>query len=501
MQLSPLQSRLVASLAASLTVFALYLLLFAPQLATATEIDIPVPDTVLDYGYEAEFGLFDRGILGRQADRAQPLENNQGRAYNLNPGEASMCFVVEAGMFSDEGSSGEVYISATTCLQPRRADAETEGELPGQLRLWIAAEGAEICPNTSQINPPGERVTFEQGLATWSRNITGDLFVIVTAPELEDGFGAGEGNEIYNFEIAASRDMRFHDFDASSDLLWMDSDSTSALLYSKNLTLDEDEIDGYLSGGLPYSLYVEDTATNTANGMRRSACGLINAVEIVANRNEDSEDNHIARSELTLRGPGPFPKQQFVLEGLEPSKEYSGILVRNANGTTGTGTAKRQDGQPAGGGLVFNSLQFPTRDSKSHLPLPTLLRLTMSYQPGTVSSSPNSTSATRSNGRRPGTNPPSASPSSPASTTPTREPCTPASSGSSPRCPAKRARHPSTPSHAPARTAARPTSGGSARSRSHGAKTTPTPTHSRSSATPARPSPTGRSSRRPSAAR
>jgi len=104
MQLSPLQSRLAASLVASCLLIALYFTLFSPHFALAAELESTPPillddlDILLDHTeeegrvvdpvYEPEFAAFDRSILGRQdnKDRNEILDNKVQR-LNIEAGQ------------------------------------------------------------------------------------------------------------------------------------------------------------------------------------------------------------------------------------------------------------------------------------------------------------------------------------------------------------------------------------------------------------------------------
>ena len=172
MQLSPLQSRLAASLAASLFLLVLYLLLLAPKVAFAAELPLDSDDlrdashdidnflrgTAL---YEPEFNLFDRGIIGRAPPGVATLENNKPKALNLQPGTTA-CYLVEKGTIfgldgpgnaskssaTRDGSttsgaspqpsnmSKTLYLSANACLQPRLAGSSGKNSKPPQLSAF-----------------------------------------------------------------------------------------------------------------------------------------------------------------------------------------------------------------------------------------------------------------------------------------------------------------------------------------------------------------------------
>ncbi|KAK8924550.1 hypothetical protein H634G_06907 [Metarhizium anisopliae BRIP 53293] len=373
MQLSPLQSRLVASLTATFCVVALYLLLSSPKGALAAELprdsslwmDLPIPDTgrteLQTSSYEPIFSLFTRSILGRAQD-VTPLENNRPLGLNVGPGSQPVCYLVKKGSLGAGRDARKIYISANTCLQPT-IKAGKKATSPGQLTLFVSNNTDAGCP---QITSAGNGVeakgftskVFTEGAVTFSINSTNDVYVAIYAPTLSDDF---EGT--YNFEIAASNTTYFHRYEASggAELLWMDSDSTSALLVTRNLTDDVSNLRHVMSEDPPYQLYVSGKDTTSLDGMRRSACGFQKNALIGANNQGNAKNNAMVKTAMTLRGPGGLPKQQFYVVGLNATSAYSGVLVKPANVTV---NSKRQVGGsdvPTNpGSIVFQATSFQT---------------------------------------------------------------------------------------------------------------------------------------------
>lgn len=409
MQLSPLGSRLAASLAGLLVVLILYILLFAPSAAFALELvapsasDLTKPAELLQLGaeaqyeYEPEFALFDRGILGRAPAVATPLVNNVPIPLNLQPG-ASACYVVNknvilsghpstgssssnskskrdagshgrrddddedddnnnqtpSGNQGSSGSQGVLYLSANTCLQPQSSSNATS--VPPQLRIYVSTSSKDGCPDV--IKPPAgvQSKAFVEGSVMYGLNATDDVYVTIAAPNVTKDFQG-----IYNFEIAASVDDYYYQYnDADGQLLWMDSDATSALLQTAPLTGDVNQIPSIMTAGPQYEMYVQGEKEPVLNGLMRSACGLNNAAKIASKKldNGQMNNNALVRSKLYDKGPGGWPRQQFYFEGLNPSSSYSGILLIPGNQTAGS---KRQSsGVVGGGGTVFPPTSFDT---------------------------------------------------------------------------------------------------------------------------------------------
>lgn len=407
MQLTPLQSRLVASLCASLFILALYLLLISPRGAFAAELhfDGLLDLAVLDAGsvelqspaYEPEFSLFSRSILGRaEIPDTTPLDNDKPLALNVQPGEWA-CYVVKASTFfgnqanhnsrrasrekenesdslSSDTNNSTIYVSANTCIQPtKNSTTKTTSRAP-QMVLLISNATDAGCPQPLE-GPNGVQAkgfttyTFEEGAITYNSSLTGDAIIAVYAPKLTAGY---EGK--YNFEIAASSKEYFHQYESHSQgpqLLWMDSDSTSALLLTWNLTDDANEKDAILKEHPPYNLFVNIQDSPSLDGVRRSACGLQHNALIGANDQNTGMNNSLVKTAMTVRGPGGLPKQQFYIVGLNATTPYLGYLVKPANVSV---NAKRQDGDgsvPANpGSIVFEGTNFTTSSGTfAHLPI------------------------------------------------------------------------------------------------------------------------------------
>ncbi|KAL7931216.1 component of a calcium permeable channel [Trichoderma chlorosporum] len=400
MLLTPLQSRLAASLAGLLVVLMLYILLFAPTAALALELAAPplsgltTPRVVRVSGeshqfYEPDFGLFDRGIVGRAPVDATPLINNVPIPLNLEPG-ASVCYVVQKSViFSGSGSSGSsnskrepeedqdleerdddddtpdnnqssgataaLYLSANTCLQPHSTSSNASS-LPPQLRFLISTNSKDGCPDAAKPAAGVQSQAFVEGAVMYSLNATGDVYVTVVAPNITKDFQG-----IYNFEIAASIDAYYYQYSSQNgQLLWMDSDAKAALLQTASLTSNTSQIPSILNAGPQYELYVQGTKAPILNGLTRSVCGMNNVAQIASKRLDNGEmnNNELVRTKLTDKGPGGWPRQQFYFEGLNSSSSYSGILVKYPNTTT---NSKRQNtGVIGGGGTVFPPTGFET---------------------------------------------------------------------------------------------------------------------------------------------
>lgn len=386
-QLSPLQSRLAASVIATILLIILYLSLFNPQFALADEIThdspimfddpIPLEDRELEMRantYEPEFQAFDRSILGRQATAdTTALTNNVPAAMNIDAG-ASYVFVFDSSQLSsrelelrgepgdlEEGAAREgdqmlrrqvastVYISANTCLQPS-SNATTSSE-PPQLTLYVSTSSDNTAPGPSADATLQDAVTFTEGAVMYNLTTSGDVYVGVGASNVSSEFSG-----IYNVQIAGSVDGWYHSYNGTStdlNLFWVDSDTSSVLLETSNLTTSGDKtVEDQVMASRPYSMFAQNNANPSINGMRYSYCGLNNNAQIAAVRNGEATTQ--VTTGMTKRGNGAHPKQQFYFSGLNSSAQYTGILARNVDNSTSTNVV-------GGGGAVFSTTQFETK--------------------------------------------------------------------------------------------------------------------------------------------
>jgi calcium channel MID1 len=422
MQLSPLQSRLAASLIASVLLLSIYFLLLSPSFALAGEpLDFGGPildDLTLDEeldqrsslnpSYQPEFALFDRSIIGRAPSGVTSLPNNIPRRLNIEAGTSTF-FVVESSVIfgrslsnthearSKARSTGDgphqprseesedlametrdavdlendglqprqqptrtIFISANTCVQPQRINPDATTMDPPQLSLFVSTSPQNTAPGPNQDLSAEVVKVFKEGAVMYRVNASADVYFGISAPNVSTEFKG-----IYNFEVAASLDGWYHSFDDQnpSELVWVDSDKGSAILVTKNLTdgLNSSMIQQVMDQGLQYVMFAETNNSWTTNGVRHSFCGLQNYAQIAAMKNGKS--TNMVTTTMTTRGPGNLPKQQFFFNGLNSSTSYSGILAYVGKSATGN-PGKRAEGEVGGGGRVFRATQFETKAGK-----------------------------------------------------------------------------------------------------------------------------------------
>ncbi|KAI2473725.1 stretch-activated Ca2+-permeable channel component-domain-containing protein [Annulohypoxylon bovei var. microspora] len=408
MQLSPLQSRLAASVIASCLLIVIYLFLLSPQFALAAEFepiftdhdapdlayeiqDVELPEE-LDFRsstYEPEFALFDRSIIGRVAENVASIGNNQVQRSNLAPG-VTMAYVFLASSVSSretqdsdeplelrrslngsqepvsEGHDDEegvvidgelarratktLWISANTCDQPWRISQTTMD--PPQLTLYVSTSSDNTSPGPQQGTTGQDVIVFTEGAVMYNTTLDRDIYMSISAPSVSSEFF--DTTKQYNFELVASTDeyyFSYHDDQTETDLVWVDSDATAALLQTNYLTNTSDQV----LTTMPYVIFAHNQNNVVINGMRNSYCGLSSYAQI---RNLDDGSSGMITMGLKNGGDKNLTRQEFYITGLNASSNYTGIIAR----APGTNSQKRQaSSSSTGGGIVFQPANFTTK--------------------------------------------------------------------------------------------------------------------------------------------
>ncbi|KAF2972693.1 hypothetical protein GQX73_g999 [Xylaria multiplex] len=409
MQLSPLQSRLAASLIASCLVIVLYLFLFAPQFALAADLaqisnileDVPFYD-IKDAtesvdarapSYEPDFSLFDRSIIGRVSDEINSLQLDNPTTANISPA-STIAYVFEAASVSGrsiqepdilhelrkrsngtqelvqgEGEDNEddelspdlglvqrqtpsktLYISVNTCDQPGRISPDQTTVGPPQLTLYVSTSSENTSPGPGGDQGTQKSVAFDEGAATYNVSLDGNVYFSISAPNVsETDF---DTTMLYNYEVTVSLDGYYYSYDSVSqpNLYWVDSDASSSLLTTRNLTSRSEEV----ISTLPYTVFVQNTANSNINGIRKSFCGLSKWAQI------RPLDNGGGQTTMGLRqgGKSNLTMQEFYITGLNASTNYTGIVALN----TSLSLQKRQSSGSGGGGvIVYKGVNFSTK--------------------------------------------------------------------------------------------------------------------------------------------
>ncbi|KAI3323081.1 stretch-activated Ca2+-permeable channel component-domain-containing protein [Xylariaceae sp. AK1471] len=409
MQLSPLQSRLAASVIASCLLVVLYLFLFAPQFALAADLPIAHipsgPDLDASFydveaeervdsldaqgaSYEPDFSFFDRSIIGRVPDGVAPLDVDQATRSNIDPG-STVAYVFEVasisgrsaqepnmshelrrslngtqevaegedddeprldtGLVRRQQSSKTLYISANTCNQPGRISPDQTTMDPPQLTLFVSTSSENTAPGPGKEQGTQKAIVFDEGAVMFNTSLDRDVYFSISAPEVSKEYFST--TLPYNFEVAVSLKGYHHAYDdkAQPNLYWVDSDASSTLLTTRNLTSDPKEV----ISTPPYTVFVQNTNNLDINGIRNSYCGLDSWAQIRPLHDGNSQ----ATMGLRQGGAANLTMQEFYINGLNASTNYTGIVALNTSLTL----QKRQDGGSGGGVIVYNGVSFSTK--------------------------------------------------------------------------------------------------------------------------------------------
>ncbi|EXJ79882.1 hypothetical protein A1O3_08167 [Capronia epimyces CBS 606.96] len=385
-KLTPLQSRFVASLAASLVLLAVYLFLSKPHFAYAAELGPRIPPE--DHNHyliydEGESDIFGEGAQGQEAvkivSRAEAgvsaLANNAPQNSNINVGETQHWVMPKDVIDGPGGTTGpglpsdkletreldeevgglkkrqdgkRVYITLNTCLQPspNTTDGDASNSTPPQLQMYISLSQSNQKPGPES----GNTVEVDGGYAIYEVDADNDVFVGVSAPNTTQFAG------IWNYEIAASVDAPFHGSKSNvTNLHFVDSDNHAALLITNDTTQaqpNETVYQDWMNLSPPWGVFAANHNDTAILGVKNSFCGLKNTARLAANV-PGIESQNVAK--MTNRGLGGKPKEQFYITGLNATSQYWGFLVMNGNSTASG------NGVVGGGGTVWQAIDFQTK--------------------------------------------------------------------------------------------------------------------------------------------
>ncbi|KAI1738550.1 stretch-activated Ca2+-permeable channel component-domain-containing protein [Xylaria scruposa] len=409
MQLSPLQSRLAASVIASCLVIVLYLFLFAPQFALATDLT-GFPSSDLDYddvfyevddtvdpfdaqspSYEPDFSLFDRSIIGRVVDGSNSLDLDHPTSSNIAPG-STIAYVFETASVSgrsaqdhdvsyelrrhlnetqvSEGDGDDelgadmdlirrqtpsktLYISVNTCQQPGRISPDQTSMAPPQLTLFVSTSSENTSPGPGKDQSTQKTIVFDEGAAMYNTSLDRDVYFSISAPEVSDKYFST--SLPYNYEVTISLDQYYYSYDSSAqpNLYLVDSDASSAYLTTLNLTSSPDQV----VPTPPYTVFVQGADNLDINGIRNSYCGLNNWAQIRPLKDGNSQ----ATTGLRQGGDGNLTMQEFYISGLSASTNYTGIIALNTSLTVQKRQESGAGGGLTGGTIVYKGVNFTTK--------------------------------------------------------------------------------------------------------------------------------------------
>jgi calcium channel MID1 len=242
-----------------------------------------------------------------------------------------------------------VYISVNTCLQP--SSNESTAVIP-QLTLYVSTSAQNTKPGPGV--PDSQAYNLIEGYVEAKVNATGNVYIGVSAPNVTSSSGQ------WNYFIAASIDASYYYYNDTTPFIWtIDTDSSSALIATFNLTSENATNDTmalrqqWMQTAAPFSLFVYNQSTPVVEGIRNSYCGL---------QKLDSGGIQI-EGNMTERGIGSNPKQQFYISGLQSGQKYTGVLAYN--GVNKTSTSDSGAGVVGGGGQLWKAMDFTTKTGMS----------------------------------------------------------------------------------------------------------------------------------------
>ncbi|TVY73218.1 Calcium influx-promoting protein ehs1 [Lachnellula suecica] len=406
-KLSPLQSRLAASLIASLMLLLLYFTFASPHFAYAADVDSiraedhnherllarPFLDIDVDglelreMAYEVEFMGIDRGIIGRAPTGNEPtgVINNRKEQINIALGQTVSYMFTNASLWGaksttkaylsplrlqgrdyededdledEDGEEEELklkprqssssdfrtlYISVTACTQPKALDNTTSVPAP-QLQLYISQSPNNTTPGPG--NAPQSMVELDGGYAMYALNATGDVYFGVFG---NNNTKTAFNDLPWNVEIAASIDAPYHYYYNSSDnLAFTDSDASAALLVAGNpMKLDGsgNNWSKWENASTPFRVFMTKSDDQSIVGLQNSYCAWKQI-----DQGQISVNSTVAKRSIANH----LPEERFYVAGLAAGTKYHVSLAMDGNSTdAGLGVV-------GGGGIVFRQTNFST---------------------------------------------------------------------------------------------------------------------------------------------
>ena len=398
-KLTPLQSRLAATLAASVVLLILFFSLSRPQFAYAAELASRIPPDhnhpiISDSGQEVKDDDEDGSTLEwhgptmredlfvRAPSGVSALSNNNPQNMNIDAGQTQNWVFPRQAIAGPPGEFGPglpsedptesglaqtrselrkrqdiktVHITLNTCMQPAintsASPAEIDNGSPPQLQMWVSHSSSLPSPGPdSKDNIDQQNIDSYGGYASFALDTSEDVFIGISAPRTTSWTG------IWNYEIAASIDAPFHSIDeVSANLFFVDGDNHAALLVTNDTTQKNSTSDIYkqwMAIAPPYSVFAHNQNDTTILGVQNSFCGLKHQAQITANIQGVANQNVAG---MVNRGLGGQPKEQFYITDLNASSTYYGFLAMEGNSTASG------QGVVGGGGKVWKAMNFTTK--------------------------------------------------------------------------------------------------------------------------------------------
>jgi calcium channel MID1 len=386
-KLTPLQSRLLASVIATCLVITIWIsfqphhfvyaaeLPVAPQDAEYSQLGQLIPpdtdsEVVLgaenhghpedeqEGGYFGDFAYFDRSLIGRAEEGVDTLMNNEAKEMDVTPGTMQH-FILEKSQIqsrrmaiqdsslelrdtvntSENTEGGEDGVHERNLLQSRQRSSQVyitvntcqqpipehiATEDPPQLTLYVSTSADNQKPGPRSKNDAAS-IAFQHGYAAHNATTASDVYIGIDAPALTKGW-----NGSFSFQITASTEAPYDTYDQRDTFLRMvDTDGDSSLFVTQDLVSkpnDTANIDKWMkANSATFSMYAFKETEWGGKGLEWSKCGLQWSQEIAAN-STNSTQKIIVDATMTNRSTS-LPKGQFHVEGLEKNTSYVGFLA------------------------------------------------------------------------------------------------------------------------------------------------------------------------------
>lgn len=325
-----------------------------------TPLDSLLPGGGFSLALDGPRALLDR----RQTSITVPLKNGvAGKTPNLLWGGEQLHHIPSSEIFDskDEARPKTVFLTLNTCLQPRGITDKSPD--PPALEIYVSNTTANRSPGPGVKGKYQLSVEVDQGFGRVDMDASGDIWVGVYAPEMEDEM---EGNFVkdspWSYELVLSTEKPYHGYIEDQFLYLVDTDGSTGLLITGNMTstssrhggvnetLSSEELMAITSKqGYPYQMFAQNNAIKSRfSGLEKSYC----AVRQLAQKKAGDTD-----VSMTTRGMGGLPKQQFLLKELNLSSTYLGYLTRPRDPKSGTLEANQEDTS----GILWQPMQLTTK--------------------------------------------------------------------------------------------------------------------------------------------
>ncbi|KAJ5641544.1 hypothetical protein N7490_005544 [Penicillium lividum] len=239
--------------------------------------------------------------------------------------------------------STKVYLSLSTCSRPDTNTTGAEGLFP-QLKVYYSTSKDLKYPGPGKDDSLQNVTIASNGYIGIEFDAESDVYISVVAENTTSYSGS------YTYELAISIDDYFFKVVPDDPFLYfVDSDQSAALLVTNNLTQSNSSSQNFqqwMNMTPPYTLFAHNLNDTSLKGLSSSFCAVQTHSQVTSNP---------SNTDMTSRGLGNRPKEQFYILGLNRSSTYVGILGMIGNSTNSGNNII------GGGGIVWQPMNFTTK--------------------------------------------------------------------------------------------------------------------------------------------